>query len=179
MFRWTDERVDKLKAMHKEGLSFSIIGERLGASRNAVIGKAHRLGLCKPSPSLPAMSARRTTKRKPDITKPKVITKPSGFRFGHAHLLPDDRPTRAEAIAAEDLKSRRIAFGDLETKHCRWPHDDLTYCGCDHVPGTSWCEAHLKIITAPPKTRPPAVNFNPDAFVLPIVRVSLKELETV
>jgi GcrA cell cycle regulator len=49
---WTDERIDRLKAMWDKGLTASQIAEDLGAvSRNAVIGKAHRLGLkSRPSP---------------------------------------------------------------------------------------------------------------------------------
>jgi GcrA cell cycle regulator len=49
---WTDERIDRLKAMWNEGKTASQIAEELGGvSRNAVIGKAHRLGLdSRPSP---------------------------------------------------------------------------------------------------------------------------------
>ena len=49
---WTDERIDRLKAMWAEGKTASQIAEDLGGvSRNAVIGKAHRLGLeSRPSP---------------------------------------------------------------------------------------------------------------------------------
>ncbi len=49
---WTDERIDTLKTMWEKGLTASQIAESLGGvSRNAVIGKAHRLGLqARPSP---------------------------------------------------------------------------------------------------------------------------------
>jgi GcrA cell cycle regulator len=49
---WTDERIDKLKSMWESGKTASVIAEELGGvSRNAVIGKAHRLGLqSRPSP---------------------------------------------------------------------------------------------------------------------------------
>lgn len=49
---WTDERIDNLRAMWEKGLTASQIAEELGGvSRNAVIGKAHRLGLkSRPSP---------------------------------------------------------------------------------------------------------------------------------
>ena len=52
---WTDERIDQLKAMWDKGLTASKIAEDLGGvSRNAVIGKAHRLGLeARPSPVRP------------------------------------------------------------------------------------------------------------------------------
>ena len=49
---WTEARVDELKRLWEDGLSASQIAERLGdITRNAVIGKAHRLGLsARPSP---------------------------------------------------------------------------------------------------------------------------------
>mgnify|MGYP006316116531 CR=1 FL=1 len=52
---WTDERIDRLKTMWEKGLTASQIADELGGvSRNAVIGKAHRLGLkSRPSPVKP------------------------------------------------------------------------------------------------------------------------------
>src|SRR5829696_450698 len=45
---WSPERIERLKVLWLEGLSFADIADRLGSTRNAVIGKAHRLGLCRP-----------------------------------------------------------------------------------------------------------------------------------
>ena len=52
---WTDERIDRLKALWMQGMTASQIADELGGvSRNAVIGKAHRLGLqSRPSPVRP------------------------------------------------------------------------------------------------------------------------------
>ncbi|WP_298691962.1 GcrA family cell cycle regulator, partial [uncultured Sphingomonas sp.] len=49
---WTDERIDKLRSLWGQGQTASQIADELGGvSRNAVIGKAHRLGLeSRPSP---------------------------------------------------------------------------------------------------------------------------------
>ena len=48
---WNDEKIAKLKKLWQEGLTTGEIGKRLGVSKNAVVGKAHRLGLKgRPSP---------------------------------------------------------------------------------------------------------------------------------
>lgn len=62
---WTDERIDRLKALWTKGMTASQIADELGGvSRNAVIGKAHRLGLqARPSPvkaNEPAQAPKKT-----------------------------------------------------------------------------------------------------------------------
>lgn len=48
---WNDERIEELKRLWAEGLTTGEIGKQLGVSKNAVVGKAHRLGLKgRPSP---------------------------------------------------------------------------------------------------------------------------------
>jgi GcrA cell cycle regulator len=66
---WTDERIERLKELWKKGMTASQIADELGAvSRNAVIGKAHRLGLqARPSPVKPNEPAPAPAKAK---TKP-------------------------------------------------------------------------------------------------------------
>lgn len=69
---WTDERVELLKKMWSEGQSASQIAKELGGvTRNAVIGKVHRLGLSNRAGSTPAAAA-----AKPEPAAPKVEEKP-------------------------------------------------------------------------------------------------------
>lgn len=49
---WTDDRTEKLKTLWNEGPSATEIGKKLGCTRNAVIGKAHRLNLPERKPSI-------------------------------------------------------------------------------------------------------------------------------
>ncbi|ETI64442.1 hypothetical protein C100_07375, partial [Sphingobium sp. C100] len=73
---WTDERIDQLKGMWERGLTASQIADELGGvSRNAVIGKAHRLGLqSRPSPVKANEAPKRTAApaRKPAPATPEV-----------------------------------------------------------------------------------------------------------
>jgi GcrA cell cycle regulator len=75
---WTDERIDQLKELWTKGMTASQIADELGGvSRNAVIGKAHRLGLqSRPSPVKPNDPAPAKAKAKPApapvVEEPKV-----------------------------------------------------------------------------------------------------------
>jgi GcrA cell cycle regulator len=64
---WTDERIDRLKSLWTQGMTASQIADELGGvSRNAVIGKAHRLGLqARPSPVKPNESDEETAEPAP------------------------------------------------------------------------------------------------------------------
>ena len=60
---WTDENVGVLKALWSEGRSAREIGDKLGMTRNAVIGKANRLGLTHKAASRSAARGRATERR--------------------------------------------------------------------------------------------------------------------
>jgi GcrA cell cycle regulator len=96
---WTEERIDRLKAMWAEGSTASQIADELGGvSRNAVIGKAHRLGLeARPSPVKPGEE--KETPKKP-ATPAKAAARPA-------------RPAAAKAKAADaDSHADDVAPGD-------------------------------------------------------------------
>jgi GcrA cell cycle regulator len=69
---WTEERIDRLKKMWTQGATASEIAEKLGGiSRNAVIGKAHRLGLeARPSPVKPGEDKAPARKAAPRAQQP-------------------------------------------------------------------------------------------------------------
>ena len=79
---WTDERIDRLKELWSQGKTASHIAEELGGvSRNAVIGKAHRLGLqSRPSPvkpNEPAPKAKAKPREKAEAPAPKTTAAPA------------------------------------------------------------------------------------------------------
>jgi GcrA cell cycle regulator len=117
---WTDERIDKLKSLWGQGLTASQIADELGGvSRNAVIGKAHRLGLeSRPSPvkgnegtapaaEAPAPAAPReaapAAAPKPEPTKPRPLAVEPAPRPAPVRAEPAPRPAAvAPAVAASD-----------------------------------------------------------------------------
>jgi len=110
---WTDERIDQLKGMWERGLTASQIADELGGvSRNAVIGKAHRLGLqSRPSPvkaneapKKAAAPAQRKPAPAPDVEAPRaaapVVSAPAPVRAPVA--APTAAAPTAPAPAAAD-----------------------------------------------------------------------------
>jgi len=103
---WTDERIDRLKTMWAEGSTASQIAEDLGGvSRNAVIGKAHRLGLeSRPSPV--RSGEEKEKKAKPAPGPAAAAPKPAAPKPAPAAKAPAPAP---EARAARPAKE---AAGD-------------------------------------------------------------------
>ncbi|MGZ8998698.1 MAG: GcrA family cell cycle regulator [Allosphingosinicella sp.] len=107
---WTDERIDRLKALWLEGMTASQIADELGGvSRNAVIGKAHRLGLqSRPSPvkanehegevAEPAPKAK--AKAKP-VSEPAPVASPPVREPRREPAAPEPSPADAEPASPE------------------------------------------------------------------------------
>lgn len=96
---WTDERIDQLKTMWERGLTASQIADELGGvSRNAVIGKAHRLGLqSRPSP-VKANEAPKKAAPAPRKPAPVAAPEPEVVRVtAPAPATPVVAPVRAPA----------------------------------------------------------------------------------
>ena len=91
---WTDERIDQLKTMWEKGLTASQIAEELGGvSRNAVIGKAHRLGLkSRPSPV-------KAGEAKPKVAKKAEAPKPAKKPEAEPEAESDTPPFKVDAPA--------------------------------------------------------------------------------
>jgi len=95
---WTDERIEKLTKMWESGSTASQIAEELGGvSRNAVIGKAHRLGLkARPSP----VKEKAAAKAKPKPAPKKVDAAPKAEAPARPAPAPAPAPRAAAPVAA-------------------------------------------------------------------------------
>jgi GcrA cell cycle regulator len=129
---WTDERVEQLKSLWTEGLSASQIARAMGGvTRNAVIGKVHRLGLAG-----------------------RVAPAPNE----HAHIQPPPRiAPRAQTTPPSQTEEEPVALDDgnfatvltISDHMCRWPIGDPSdgefhFCGRKVKPGSPYCEAHAR-----------------------------------
>ncbi len=124
-FHWTDERMKRLKELHTGGFSMSVIGGMLGCSRNAVVGKIHRMGL--------APGGRRTVE---DVTKvvarqaTKTIRSRQKNRFPRPtmHSKPLPKPSEPPVEWAPLM----IPLEALTDAICKWPMGDahpFVFCG--------------------------------------------------
>src|SRR4051794_13958828 len=148
---WTDERVELLKKLWQDGLSASQIAKQLGGvTRNAVIGKVHRLGLSgRATPSKP----QRTVFKAPRAPRP-VSAAPSAPRrlaepSAHHHAptpmrLVDEAPGTATVLT-------------LGAHMCKWPIGDpsldtFTFCGRGAHDGP-YCHEHAQVAYQPPQAK--------------------------
>ena len=158
---WTDERVEALKKLWQEGLSASQIAGRLGGvTRNAVIGKVHRLGL-----SGRATTSRMKSHRPRRVAQPQQQKRLAKPRFGQLTNSPLQKLYQGDAEpyspAAEELvipANERKYIATLTENCCRWPigdpqHDDFHFCGKSKVAGLPYCEFHARRAFQPPQSR--------------------------
>ena len=97
---WTDERIERLKELWSQGITASQIADELGGvSRNAVIGKAHRLGLqSRPSPVKPNEAEPEAPAAEAPPAQPVAAAPPAA----PAAAGPPDEPDEADSPAADE-----------------------------------------------------------------------------
>jgi GcrA cell cycle regulator len=151
MSSWTDERIEKLKNLWSEGLSASQIAGRLGGvTRNAVIGKVHRLGLQlndAPHKHHPRMTTtQRSASRRGVVPKPKSASKkrPSKTAAIEGPIFVPD----TELVVTTPHDVPRKSLQDLGDRDCKWPvgdphGHDFGFCGQRQVPGRPYCDHHM------------------------------------
>ena len=133
---WTPEREEKLKELWKKGHTASQIATLIGSTtRNAVIGKAHRLNLEARAVSKKTSSARTSTE---SSTKPEIKTQRLGRKAKFKALLLDKSFEPENPIKLEELTD--------ET--CRWPighpfEENFYFCGRKSLEKLPYCKLHV------------------------------------
>ena len=147
---WTQERVDLMAKLWKDGLSASDIASRLGGvTRCAVIGKVHRLGLSGRSPRTGRSAAINQHQHNGWKTKPTAKFPSPTIKIAAEPWVPAAEPF----VPLEERKS----LLNLQDKDCRWPFGDgpFSFCGRAKEPGLSYCRPHAQIAAAPPSRATP------------------------
>ncbi len=163
---WNDERVELLKKLWQDGLSASQIAGELGnVTRNAVIGKVHRLGLSGRAKTTSA-PAPRPRSNPAKLSKPVTATSKAviyhGSR-GSAALAPVMLAVTEEEVEIEAQPTsqmvvipmtKRVSIMELREGVCRWPlgdplTSDFAFCGNDCGVGATYCTYHAGIAFQP------------------------------
>ncbi len=158
---WTEDRIDQLKRLWTEGHSASQIAKQLGGvTRNAVIGKVHRLGLSgRATPSRPV-------KRPPRLATPKprsaengssVSTSPSQRDRAPAPKLAEEAALAAALPPATNEKGETASILTIRDSMCKWPIGDpadphFAFCGRKAECGP-YCAEHAKLAFQPARKR--------------------------
>lgn len=132
---WDDDLVERLKLLWADGVSASAIALEFGRgiTRNAIIGKVHRLGFTN--------RAERRANSMPRPARPQKF-KPLRREFS------DWKPFIAPAISDLDIPlGQRKSFMELAPGDCRWGVGDVGspgffFCGAPQAPGLPYCHAH-------------------------------------
>ena len=121
---WTAEKIEKLRELAALGRSGGQIGDELGCSRNAAIGKMHRSGI----PSLHQRNDRPAEER---ISKKRI-------RLSRLTLAGPSLPF------PEKIVPLNLPFVELNEFHCRWPYGEGPYTFCGHWPlvNSAYCPFH-------------------------------------
>jgi GcrA cell cycle regulator len=157
---WTEERVALLKKLWQDGLSASQIAGELGSvTRNAVIGKVHRLGLSgRGQPTS-------TIKRRPRASAPSSMRRLRSTTTASVGSLA--LQTEYEAVAETEMRPRRdvvvpiakrLSIEKLTERTCKWPigdpgHEDFHFCGHDSLESAPYCEYHAGVAYQTPEPR--------------------------
>ena len=140
---WTETKVKKLKELWGKGSTASQIAEIIGdMSRNAVIGKAHRLNL--------------SSKINNNTSNGNLNSKKDNQRFHKIRKKSRKSKFKSFLIESNFEPSRNLTLEELTEETCKYmPHDkhpnepDATFCGRKSVDKFSYCPLHLMIIFQP------------------------------
>jgi len=133
---WNQQKVEDLKKLWNDGVATSRIGEQLGFTKNAVIGKAFRLGL-----------ERRQNSRK-KISQPASFSSTTLYRetsSSSSSISVKKEPIRRR----EKFSFKKSIVGTGNFRSCQWPIGDpleegFHYCGGQNIPTKPYCIEHFK-----------------------------------
>ena len=161
---WTDERVELLRKLWSEGLSASQIATQIGGvSRNAVIGKVHRLKLAargRATASQPRAKKAAGSAAAKVANRPRPMTASIGATALQVQF-------DAEPVARQMLRpvadvvvpiSRNLKLVELTERTCKWPNgdplaEDFSFCGNEAGESGPYCGYHSKVAYQPASER--------------------------
>ena len=157
MQEWTDDRTQIAVKLWKEGNSASFIALQLGVTRNAVIGKMHRLGFLKGAGRIPSHRLKVMVRR---VDRARARAKLAAAKAATAIAKPRFESLPLPPPRADDIARKRNVL-ELTDSDCRYPIGDpkepgFGFCADKKLPGLPYCEAHARVCFEPRQPRRPA-----------------------
>ena len=159
---WTEEAVEDLKRLASEGMSASFIAAAVGAaSRNAVIGKANRIGIRLNGDGRASTPGRTRVAARPALRAARSELAAGDRCPGDAFALgpfpePGEQRRPAWILGQAAVgEMRRVRFEEIRESACRWPLGDprsgeFAFCGLKPLEGYSYCAGHCRMAYRPP-----------------------------
>ncbi len=153
---WTTEAIERLKALWAEGHSTAEIGRRMGISKNAVVGKAHRLNLsARPSP----IRRDATPRPAPVPRAPRPVPAPMQRLVQPQVMRPAAPPAPPpQVVAPPVVRSFPVARPRVGSRSCCWPIGEpgttgFRFCGGEPMAGKPYCTEHAALAYVKPRDR--------------------------
>lgn len=152
---WSEEQISVLKKRWRDGDSAAVIAKALGLSRNAVLGKAHRLDL-PTHHTMTTVQGRVIDHRKKVVRQPRVVkSAPNPVVLARLEkVMSAEPPPIIETIVAP--VSLQMSLMDLGQKDCRWPSGEkehTTFCGHNVDGERPYCTYHCRLAYRPAEQR--------------------------
>ncbi|MBN1783351.1 MAG: hypothetical protein JW812_00085 [Alphaproteobacteria bacterium] len=144
---WTINSISKLKKLWDKGISTSEIGTKLGFSKNAIVGKAHRLGLKSRSNTvIKKIKRKKVPTPKVQIESPAPIESQTIKNVERDSSVLQSTPIITKTKSS-GKKIKIIEMMDLKKDMCRWPlgdprHPDFSFCGEPTFKNKPYCLTH-------------------------------------
>ncbi|MCB4822407.1 GcrA family cell cycle regulator [Roseicella aerolata] len=147
---WTAEAIEQLRGLWAEGHSTAEIGRRMGVSKNAVVGKAHRLNLpARPSPIRREPGEGGAAPR--PAAQPRRLAVPPPLREPAPLRRPEAPAAAAAPVAAPPPPAAVVRpFPRVAARSCCWPlgepgTPDFRFCSAEATPGKPYCAEHASV----------------------------------
>ncbi len=160
MSNWNDKKIEKLKQLWDKGMPTAEIGKKLGFSKNAIVGKVHRLGLSNRNSPIKTSVAKikKDVSKSVDIKKEKLvkvkseISETSSKKSLKEKVLQsknESQKTNLEKSKGDSLV-KGVPLVELTLDRCCWPidnpnSDDFTFCGKKVFKNKPYCLEHCLV----------------------------------
>ena len=162
MSAWTDKKIEKLKVLWDKGVPTAEIGKKLGFSKNAIVGKVHRLGLSNRNSPIKTTSvkSKKEVMKKTSASKIELLDKApiknknsvSKKEIKEKEIIIKNESPKTTTTTSKSKKNEDVGVSiyELSSDRCCWPiddpnSDDFRFCGKKVFKNKPYCLEHCAL----------------------------------